>query len=130
MASVKDIPADQFIAALAAHFKDSQKLQLPQWHDLVKTGVARELAPVNSDWYFVRVAALARKVYLFPNRGVGSYARVFGGAQDNGTKRSHHRKASTGIIRTALQQLEKLGLVQKSDSKYASSLSLALKSFV
>lgn len=82
---------------------------------MVKTGVARELAPIDPDWYYVRAAALARKVYLFPGRGVGSYSKVYGGAQDNGTKRSHHRVAATGVIRNALQSLEKLGLIQTAD---------------
>ena len=60
-------------------------------------------------------AALARKVYLFPNRGVGSYAKVFGGAQDNGAMTQHHRKAATSVIRAALQSLEKLGLIETAD---------------
>jgi ribosomal protein S19E (S16A) len=91
------------------------QLEVPAWADMVKTGVARELAPIDPDWYYVRAAALARKVYLFPGRGVGSYSKVYGGAQDNGTKRSHHRVAATGVIRNALQSLEKLGLIQTAD---------------
>ena len=93
----------------------ASQLEVPAWADMVKTGVARELAPIDPDWYYVRAAALARKVYLFPGRGVGSYSKVYGGAQDNGTKRSHHRVAATGVIRNALQSLEKLGLIQTAD---------------
>jgi ribosomal protein S19E (S16A) len=64
---------------------------------------------------FIFAAALARKVYLFPNRGVGSYAKVYGGAQDNGAMTQHHRKAATSVIRAALQSLEKLGLVETAE---------------
>jgi small subunit ribosomal protein S19e len=113
--AVKDVPADQFIATLAAHFKKTGKLNVPAWSDMVKTGCARELAPVDPDWFYVRAAALARKVYLFPNRGVGSYAKVYGGAQDNGAMTQHHRKAATSVIRAALQSLEKLGLVETAE---------------
>jgi hypothetical protein len=62
---------------------------------------------------FVSTAALARKVYLFPNRGVGSYAKVFGGSQRRGALRPRTREAAHGIIRNVLQQLEGLGLVEK-----------------
>ncbi len=34
------------------------QLQLPTWVDVVKTGVARELPPMDEDWYFVRAGAV------------------------------------------------------------------------
>jgi small subunit ribosomal protein S19e len=52
--TVKDVAASQFIAEYAAHLKRNQWLKLPDWLDLVKTGVARELAPQDPDWYYVR----------------------------------------------------------------------------
>lgn len=36
--SVRDLPADVFIAAYAAHLKKSNKLSIPEWVDIVKTG--------------------------------------------------------------------------------------------
>jgi hypothetical protein len=75
-ATVKDVPAQQFIAALAAHFKKSSKLELPAWHDLVKTGTFKELCPNDPDWYYVRAAAVARRVYLRGGTGVGEFSRV------------------------------------------------------
>jgi len=35
-ATVKDVPAGEFIAALAAHFKKSAKIEVPEWADIVK----------------------------------------------------------------------------------------------
>lgn len=127
MATVKDVPSDDFITALAAHFKSSGKIELPQWHDIVKTGVARELPPLNPDWFYVRagmgilfssyivLASLARKVYCFPGRGVGSYSKVYGGHKRNGVRRGHQSSAATGIIRNILRQLEKSGFVSKGE---------------
>lgn len=64
MATVKDIPADQYIAALAAHFKSSGKIELPAWHDIVKTGVNRELPPLDPDWFYIRAGVLVVSVPL------------------------------------------------------------------
>ena len=115
MVSVNDVPADEFVVALASHFKTSGKIQLPKWHDIVKTSPARQLPPTNPDWYYVRVASVARKIYTTPNMGIGALARAYGGHQKIGVRRGHFREASTGILRNALQQLEKAGLVSKGE---------------
>jgi ribosomal protein S19E (S16A) len=38
--SVRDVAADTFIVAYAAHLKKSNKLATPDWVDVVKTGCA------------------------------------------------------------------------------------------
>ncbi len=113
--TVKDVPADVFVQALAAHFKKTDKLKVPAWVDLVKTGSHKELAPLSPDWYYVRAAAIARRVYV---RGgsVGGLAKAFGGANRKGSRPNRYSTASTGIIRNALQQLEAAGLVAKSEN--------------
>lgn len=55
--TVKDVTAAQFITEYAAHLKRNQWLKLPSWIDLVKTGVAKELAPIDPDWYYIRAGA-------------------------------------------------------------------------
>ena len=52
--TVRDVPAAKFIAAYAEELKKNDKFVLPKWADLVKTGVSKELAPYDPDWYFVR----------------------------------------------------------------------------
>ncbi|CAM9771565.1 unnamed protein product, partial [Laminaria digitata] len=56
----------------------------------------------------VRAAAVARKVYLRPGRGVGGLSKAFGTKARRGTMTNTHKPASTGIIRHVLQQLESL----------------------
>eukprot|EP00002_Diphylleia_rotans_P006780 TRINITY_DN16185_c0_g1_i1.p3 TRINITY_DN16185_c0_g1~~TRINITY_DN16185_c0_g1_i1.p3 ORF type:complete len:145 (-),score=23.43 TRINITY_DN16185_c0_g1_i1:37-471(-) len=111
--SVKDIPAQTFVKAYAAHLKREGKLVLPAWVDLVKTSSAHELAPYDADWFYVRAAALARRVYLRQGTGVGAFRKVYGGNKNNGSCPSHFRAASGSVIRNALQQLEALGVVEK-----------------
>jgi len=51
---VKDVSPDAFIKAYAAHLKSNDKIHLPTWVDIVKTGSFKELPPRDEDWYFVR----------------------------------------------------------------------------
>merc|ERR1711977_506028 len=62
--TVKDVPADEFIKACADYLKRQPKFDVPKYHDIVKAGVIKELAPYDEDWFFIRAASIARKVYL------------------------------------------------------------------
>jgi len=117
--TLKDVPAQQFIAALAAHLKKSGKFELPHWHDLVKTSTARELAPLDPDWYYVRAASLLRKVYLRGGIGVGAFSKVYGGSGvRSSASRAHFIRAARGLIRHILKQLETEDLIgKKKDAK-------------
>ncbi len=42
----------------------SGKMQVPDWVDVVKTNVAKELAPYDEDWFYVRTASVARHLYI------------------------------------------------------------------
>ena len=119
--TVKDVPAAVFIPALALHFKkkwEDGKLTVPEWVDQIKTSNAKEMSPEDADWYFTRAAALARQVYVRGGRGVGNFTTVFGGSKARGTKSNKFQKAASGVIRTILQQLKELDIVDvKKDAK-------------
>ncbi|KAG5513644.1 hypothetical protein PMAC_000682 [Pneumocystis sp. 'macacae'] len=51
--SVRDVDADLFIRCYARFLKQSGKLTIPNWVDVVKTGHTREMAPYDPDWYSV-----------------------------------------------------------------------------
>jgi small subunit ribosomal protein S19e len=119
MATVKDIAADKFIAALAAHLEQSNKFTAPKNHDLIKLSTNNELAPYDEKWYFVRLAAIFRQVYIFNGVGIGQLSVHFGG---NGVTQEAHRKEHTypgarANIRYALQQLEKAKFVAAKKGK-------------
>ena len=42
--------------------RTSGKLEVPTWVDIVKTGTAKELAPYDQDWFYIRSAAVARHI--------------------------------------------------------------------
>lgn len=110
---VRDVPAVDFIAAYAEHLKNSDKFELPVWADIVKTSCAKELAPYGDDWYYIRAASVARKVYLRPGTGVGGLQKWYGSTYRRGARTEHFRKASAGIIRSVLIQLEDMRVVEK-----------------
>lgn len=115
-ATVRDINAHAFIKAYAAHLKRSGNLDVPSWVDIVKTGRAKELPPSDPDWFYIRVASIARHIYLRPSVGVGALKTVHGSRINRGNRPSRHVEASGSIIRKALQSLEKIKILEK-DSK-------------
>lgn len=52
--TVKDVPADKFIATLAKHFKNASVIEVPAWADFAKTASFKELTPLNPDWFYIR----------------------------------------------------------------------------
>lgn len=112
--SVKDVPAQDFIDAFSSYLKSTGKVQLPAYVDFCKTGAYKELGPLDDDWYYVKTAAVARRVYIRQGVGVGALRRAFGGRNaKSSTCTEHHAKAAGGVIRHALHTLESLGLVEK-----------------
>ncbi|KAH0856404.1 hypothetical protein HID58_084665, partial [Brassica napus] len=87
------------------------EIELPAWTDIVKTGKLKELAPYDPDWYYIRAASMARKVYLRGGLGVGAFRRIYGGSKRNGSRPPHFCKSSGGVARHILQQLQTMNIV-------------------
>nr|KJB80718.1 hypothetical protein B456_013G145600 [Gossypium raimondii] len=96
--TVKDVSPHEFVKAYAAHLKRSGKIELPPWTDIVKTGKLKELPPYDPDWYYVRAASMARKIYLRGGLGVGAFRRIYGGS-------------SGSVARHILQQLQNVNII-------------------
>jgi len=110
---VRDVSAVAFIKAYAEHLKNSDKFDLPVWADTIKTSVAKELAPYGDDWYYIRAASIARRVYLRPGTGIGQLRKWYGSSYRRGARTEHFQKASSGVIRSVLLQLEEMKVVEK-----------------
>lgn len=110
--TVRDISAEKFISAYAEVLKNNDKFVVPKWADLVKTGVHKELAPYDPDWYFIRAAAIVRKVYLRQGTGVGALSKRFGGNYRRGAAPERHQDAARGLIRTILINLDDLKITE------------------
>jgi hypothetical protein len=56
----------------------SGKLKVPEWVDLVKTSKAKELAPYDEDWFYIRCSAIARHMYIRSPIGTNTITKIFG----------------------------------------------------
>jgi small subunit ribosomal protein S19e len=79
----------------------------------VKTGVHKELPPNNEDWWYIRCAAVLRKIYTDGPIGIERLRSVYGGRKDNGSTPYSKAKGSGSVARKAVQQLEAAGYLQK-----------------
>lgn len=108
-----DVPAPILIERLAKYLKDNvDAIEPPKWAPYVKTGIHAERAPQNPDWWYTRCASLLRKIYILGPIGVERLRAKYGGRKNRGARPKHAAKGGGAIIRKALQQLEKAGLVQ------------------
>ncbi|RWS08035.1 40S ribosomal protein S19-like protein [Dinothrombium tinctorium] len=110
---VKDVDQGELVKAVAAFLKKSGKLKVPEWVDIVKTGIHKELAPFDDDWYYTRCASIARHLYLRSPVGVGAITKIYGGRYRRGVRPSHYCLGSQSVARKALQSLEALKWVEK-----------------
>ena len=111
MTTPYDIPADRLIASLAEELKKSGNIDPPEWADLVKTGIHRERRPSDPDWWYTRVAAVLRKVYMNGPIVTEQLSTYFGGAVDRGSKPYHAWAGSRSIIRLSLHHIDDKRLV-------------------
>ena len=65
---------------------------LPEWDDIVKTSVAKELEPYDENWYYTRYASAARHIYVRSPVSVKTITKIYGG------KHSDHCTLSSYII--------------------------------
>ncbi|MEM0026636.1 MAG: 30S ribosomal protein S19e [Ignisphaera sp.] len=117
MVTVRDVPADMMIRKLAEYLKSNvSAVKPPSWVLFSKTGSHRERVPDDPDWWYMRAAAILRKLYLAGEPlGIGTLRTIFGGLKRRGSAPPHFRKCGGSNIRKILQQLEKAGLVKKTD---------------
>ncbi|OQR71057.1 40S ribosomal protein S19-like [Tropilaelaps mercedesae] len=111
--TVNDVDQHEFVVGMAAFLKKSGKVNVPEWTDIAKTGIYKELCPNDPDWFYIRCAALLRQLYSRGQIGVGRLTQVYGGRYRRGVRPSHFCHASTSVIRKALRALEQMKLVEK-----------------
>ncbi|MDP6906688.1 MAG: 30S ribosomal protein S19e [Candidatus Thalassarchaeaceae archaeon] len=111
MTTFYDIPADLLVPALAVRLEGNSSITEPEWAEYVKTGVHKERPPTQKNWWYLRNAAILRKVGRMGPIGVNHLSQEFGGSKDRGAAPNRAAAGSRHIIRTSLQQMEDAGLI-------------------
>jgi len=117
MGNLFDVPTNEFILKLAEELKNIEAIKPLEWSRFCKTGMHKERPPVQRDWWHIRTAALLRAVKIKGPIGTQKLRIKYGGRKNRGYKPEHFYKGSGSIIRKILQQLEKAGLIKKTDKK-------------
>ena len=112
MTTYLDVPSETLVESVANNLKELEALQPPEWAPYVKTAAHRERSPVQPDWWFLRSAALLRKIALRGPIGTQRLARLYSGPRDRGSKPNRSVTGSRSIIRKSLQQLEQAELIE------------------
>ena len=109
-----DVPADKLIASIAKELAGMPEIAPPAWMKYAKSGSHRERSPRQADFWATRCASILRAAYVHDVVGVARLRTHYGGRVHRGVRPEHHRDAGGAIIRRALQQLEKAGLLSQS----------------
>ena len=113
MANVYDIKPDVLIKKASEELMKIEEIKKPNWANFVKTSAARERFPFDENWWYLRVASVLRKLYIFDRPiGTNKLRNYYGGRKNRGHRPERFYKGSGKIIRVTLQQLEKAGFIQ------------------
>ncbi len=115
MVTVYDVPPRELIEKIADKLKE-MNIEEPTWTSFVKTGAHKERRPEDNEWWYVRCAAILRKVYTNGPVGVEQLRSAYGGRKNRGHKPERFIKGSGSVIRSALNSLEKAGLIVKTEN--------------
>ncbi len=107
------VDANQLIELLAKELHSIPQIKPPAWAPFVKTGAHKERPPSRNDWWYVRAAAVLRTVARLGPVGTSKLRTKFGGKHSRGFKSERFARGSGSIIRKAMQQLEKAGLIRQ-----------------
>jgi len=117
MTTFYDVPADDLIEAVA----EKLDIEQPDWAEYTKTGVARQMSPVQDDFWQIRAASLLRTVAKDQPVGVERLSSRYGGSKQGSTRYrvrpDRKTKASGKMIRTILQQLEEAGYIETAEGE-------------
>ena len=110
-----DVDSTKLIENTALELEKNENIKPETWASFVKTGISRERPPVNKNWWYVRAAAVLRKVLLLGPIGTEKLRVKYGSRKNRGNKPSKFYKSSGNIIRKVLQQLESAQLIRHTE---------------
>ncbi len=112
MEIIHSVNPNELIKRLAQELQNKAECKPPVWAKFVKTGTHKERPPMDENWWYQRLAAILRTVYIQGPVGVNTLRTKYGGRKNMGYQPERFKKGSGNIARKSLQQLEKAGLIK------------------
>lgn len=112
MTSVFELNAQEYNLKLAEALKKIQEFKEPEWAQFVKSGAGKERPIDDVDFWHKRAASVLRQIYKKNSLGVNKLRTKYGSKKNRGMRPEQFRKASGKIIRTILQQSDKVGFTE------------------
>ena len=80
---IHDVDVTQLILRTAEELKKEPQIKPPVWAPFVKTSIAKERAPTQPDWWFVRAASILRKLFVLGPIGTIKLRTKYGGRKNS-----------------------------------------------
>ena len=112
MNPVYELDAQEYNLKLAEALKKIPEFKEPEWAQFVKSGPAKERPIEDSDFWYKRSASILRQIYKKNTVGVNRLKTRYGSKKDRGMRPEKFKKAGGKIIRTILQQADKIGFTE------------------
>ncbi|MCK5039686.1 MAG: 40S ribosomal protein S19 [Candidatus Aenigmarchaeota archaeon] len=109
---INSIKTQNLINQLAVDLEKEKDITVPTWINIVTTGISREKIPSDTNWWYCRMGSILRQISIKPV-GIEKLRTKYGGRKNRGHAPERFKKAGGNNIRKALQELEKLKLVEK-----------------
>ncbi|MEK6897987.1 MAG: 40S ribosomal protein S19 [Nanoarchaeota archaeon] len=110
--AVYDFNQQEYNLKLAEALKKISELKQPEWISFVKSGAGRERPIDDPDFWYKRTASILKQIYKKGNVGVSRLRTYYGNRKNRGYKPEEFRKSGGKIIRTILQQTDKIGFTE------------------
>lgn len=111
--SVYELNAQEYNLKLAEALKKIPEFEMPEWAAFVKSSSGKERPIDDEDFWHKRAASILRQVYLRGFIGVNRLRTRYGTKKNRGFAPEKYVKGSKKIIRTILQQSDKVGFTEK-----------------
>ncbi len=112
MTKVFEMDAQEYNLKLAEALKQIPEFDEPEWAQFVKSSPSKERPIDDPNFWHKRAASILRQIYKMKIVGVNRLRTKYGSKKNRGYRPEIFQKASGKIIRTILQQSDKIGFTE------------------
>ncbi|KAL6121819.1 hypothetical protein NUSPORA_01222 [Nucleospora cyclopteri] len=97
------------LTAAIAGYLETQQIEMPKNHELLKTGHGKQQSPQQKNWFYLRMASIARRAMCKDRLALKTLANRYGNRKDRGVKPHKFAQASKYVIQKAIDNFKLMG---------------------